>query len=632
MQLIAIPLLAMLCAVPTLSAADTAEIFVLRDGREITGTYDPINGIIYAQIGSMKAEIRVEAHDIVKRRSAPATAPAPLPPPAPAPAPVQPPATRPASGASLDEVLAEAARRKEAARLAAEQAKRDEEAERQRQAAAAAAEAARQQAAREWTGATEPQAPQQPPPPTVEELRRRTAERLAAQKTTEESGLRLDVETQMVMLGLTDERSLRVLADIATYAGLAADRSTADLAPAAWSSIISKHGLASVLVGDVPGVVAQLSNDGVEPSGKVQPGLFSARPQVLRRTQVGLGLTSVAAERAIAQGLVFLRRHQSPNGMWDAEKYFQNCTGDPKAEPGAYEGHSAEEVNVAMTSLSLMSYLGAGFDHQRKGPFSGAVGNGIKYLLSVQKPDGLFGARNYEHAMATAAIAEALAMTGDRSLRGPLDKAVAIILERQNTRENSKEKAGWDYVKPSRRTDFSVTCWNVMALRSASAAGLRTQSAVASAVSTASLAATQLKQIGKPADFPYCWSGTIDTVGQNLGRQALGIYLLSTGAGPGGKIAMTVTQPFAPVSNLYLTHWTLLGLRSIGGTLWTEYSTATRDALVSSQVVESSCLLGSWSSDSQKFHGSRIGRLFSTNLAILCLESGYRYTPGTSSR
>jgi hypothetical protein len=176
--------------------------------------------------------------------------------------------------------------------------------------------------------------------------------------------------------------------------------------------------------------------------------------------------------------LRWLKKHQSPNGMWSAVNYFQNCVDDNKCEPGK-DTTGADE---AMTGYALLCFLGAGYDHHTPNKYKLVVKKGIEYLVSIQKPDGLIGSRNYEHPIAAMALVEAYGMSNDPALRVPAQKAVDIILQRQNKDKAAADAAyaglGWDYVNPNSRNDSSVTGWNVMTLKSAVASGLNVQGGI----------------------------------------------------------------------------------------------------------------------------------------------------------
>ncbi len=203
-------------------------------------------------------------------------------------------------------------------------------------------------------------------------------------------------------------------------------------------------------------------------------GMFGSRSGSGKKRATIIGGGSKAAESAVTASLTWFKRHQSPDGKWDAVNYYKFCTdGGTKCEPGNYYSDkptAGEETNVAVTGYALLCFLGAGYDHKTPNKYKTVVKKGIDYLLSVQR-GGVFGYRNYEHPVATMALAEAYAMTSDPELKEPTQKAVNYILSKQN-QDTNKGGLGWHYVGPNTQNDSSVTGWNVMALKSAYAGGL----------------------------------------------------------------------------------------------------------------------------------------------------------------
>jgi len=184
----------------------------------------------------------------------------------------------------------------------------------------------------------------------------------------------------------------------------------------------------------------------------------------------------------VDSALRWFKKHQSANGMWDAVSYYRNCTQDPKCEPGAEAHGGPANYDVAMTAYALLCFLGDGYDQVTPNRYRSVVRSGVNYLLSVQQADGYLGERNYEHAVATAALCEAYMMGDDQSLQDPALRAVQQILAHENRDgasadgEGSSSTAstgmGWDYATPGQRNDSSVSGWNVMALKDSLAAGL----------------------------------------------------------------------------------------------------------------------------------------------------------------
>ena len=96
---------------------------------------------------------------------------------------------------------------------------------------------------------------------------------------------------------------------------------------------------------------------------------------------------------------------------------------------GQNRGGAGRNADTGITALALLAFLGAGHSHVQ-GEYQDTVRRGLDFLLRSQAADGsLFGdatlyAQMYCHSMATFALAEAQAMTGDRRLEPAVTKAV----------------------------------------------------------------------------------------------------------------------------------------------------------------------------------------------------------------
>ena len=135
--------------------------------------------------------------------------------------------------------------------------------------------------------------------------------------------------------------------------------------------------------------------------------------------------------------------------------------------------------------MALLCFLRHGHDHLSANSYQTVVKRALTFLLSSQTPLGYFGERNYEHAMATAALVVAFGMTKDAALQAPAQRAIDEILAHQNIhrlsyvdsdgRQNDApdSRAGWDYADHSQRDDSSVSFWNIVALERGAAAGLQ---------------------------------------------------------------------------------------------------------------------------------------------------------------
>ena len=399
-------------------------------------------------------------------------------------------------------------------------------------------------------------------------------------------------------------------------------------------------------------------------------GMFGARTSTSgKKTAINKGGGSKGSEGAVNVSLQWFKRHQSPNGSWDYLNYYKNCTEGARCEPGELKDPKEEkEYTTAMTGYGVLCYLGAGYDHKTPNKFKSVVKKGLEFLVNSQeKGTGQLDKRNYAHAIATMALAEAYAMTSDVDLREPAQKAVNYILSRQN-QDTSKGGLGWDYVGPNSRNDSSVTGWNVMALKSALAGGLNIGNGMAGAKTwldkswrasnspelvkagvafkeAASMTATDKsrfaydwrtgattlpieaedpkdpkspKEVKGMAPKPGSGSQSMECVGL-----VCGVFLGRTSGDPLiESLANTVMAHQMPTRypcNTYYMYYNTLAIFQVGGDRWKKWNATVRDMLVNSQRKTQDCMDGSW----DKSGGN--SRLFSTALNTLCLEVYYRY-------
>ncbi len=182
----------------------------------------------------------------------------------------------------------------------------------------------------------------------------------------------------------------------------------------------------------------------------------------------------------IKAALEWLKDHQNVEGHWSATRFSEDTRrvnarktyniefvniGQAKGDIG-WE----QTVDVGMTGLALLAFVGAGYDH-KQGEYRETCRRAIMYLRKVQSADGCYGPKEdehfmYNHAICAMAMAEAYGLSGDTLLKGPADNAVRFILQAQNP------GMGWRYgVRPG-VNDTSVTGWMVLALKSCKMAGL----------------------------------------------------------------------------------------------------------------------------------------------------------------
>src|SRR5207253_2405573 len=129
--------------------------------------------------------------------------------------------------------------------------------------------------------------------------------------------------------------------------------------------------------------------------------------------------------------------------------------------------------STAATGLALLPFLGAGYTH-KAGEYPDVVERGLNYLknkgLSISYGDDLRDGSMYGQALATLALCEAYAMTGDKELHDAAQGGLDFIAYTQDAKGG-----GWRY-NPGEPGDTTVTGWMLMALKSGQMARLNVSS------------------------------------------------------------------------------------------------------------------------------------------------------------
>lgn len=186
--------------------------------------------------------------------------------------------------------------------------------------------------------------------------------------------------------------------------------------------------------------------------------------------------------RRIVASLEWFCDHQGPEGQWSAKAY-DSHTLRVRAlhthnlewvKPGEEGGDTCDEgfdkdADVPWTALALLCFLGSGHVHT-DGVYKTYVAKGLSYLRSKQGSNGLIGEGHcscaHNHAVATIALCEAFALSGDADLKPAAQKAVEYLLAAQ-----SKE-SGWRYGFDDGQADTQMTSWCALAVKSVQVAGL----------------------------------------------------------------------------------------------------------------------------------------------------------------
>jgi hypothetical protein len=357
------------------------------------------------------------------------------------------------------------------------------------------------------------------------------------------------------------------------------------------------------------------------PGGPSMPGTWNSRRNPDAGARRGGG--SDASQQAVAQGLVWLSRHQNPAGYWSLDKYHQGVTGcrckDLNFEADVFRN------DTAGTALGLLPFLAAGHTHtNEKARYKTNVFNGLRYLLTHQDANGDLGGGMYAHGIATMALCEAYGMTKDQKLRPAAQNAIKFIVAAQNPLEGS-----WRYTPRSADGDVSVVAWQIMALRSGQMSGLEVDAKALEkardylALCSGDGGAKYAYQPGAAVSHPI-------TAAALLGRQYLGWGPRNPALLRGCDYLLEQLPPAAAAPNqklgpLYFYYYASQVMHNMDGKYWETWNPRMREFLIRTQEQDG-CKKGSWDPDGCDW-GKNAGRVYSTSLSILTLEVYYRYLP-----
>ncbi len=342
------------------------------------------------------------------------------------------------------------------------------------------------------------------------------------------------------------------------------------------------------------------------------------------------------SERAVADGLRWLLRHQSPDGSWRGAGWSRQC---PRGD--RCSGPSQDEFTPGFTGLSLLCFLGAGHTHIQ-GDHADAVGRGLAWLRRKQAPDGSFcgpsWADGYSQAICTLALSEAYALTGNLELARMAQKGLHHMARMQ------QPGGGWDYKPPpTGRDDMSIHGWAVAALRSARLSGIpfdremweKARDAFVRCAADAGRLTYSNKVIYADSPIPcgepsYCWESLtpvgllirtyLDVPGEDPRTAA--IQRMFAFLPQASKPAVGHDQWYDPGAFYY---YGSMALFHRGGDDWRRWNAVVRDRLVGTQSGQGHAR-GSWD-PLAGWLGREAGRLYATCLALLTLEVYYRYLP-----
>jgi len=346
--------------------------------------------------------------------------------------------------------------------------------------------------------------------------------------------------------------------------------------------------------------------------------------------------------KAIEAGISWLTKHQSPEGYWDVNEYWINNTAGGTACP---QGAGAHVSDVGITALALMALV---HDERtvKKGTHATSILRATKWLISAQdEKSGLLCEQLgvtflYDHAIATAALAETLTLCKGKKhfeelpvddLKETLQAALLVIQKSRNP------KGVWRYqVSPIGENDTSITGWMLAAVEA-----LKPHVTV----KTQTIEESVAKWIEKVTDPETARTG-YDTIGSMSARVTGVNDDFSTDKGEAmtavalrcrlycgqtdnqnpiikrqAELLLTqppLWEPEAKTVDMYYWYHSTLALSQLNGKTWRKWKKPMQAAALAGQCDEKNDYKGSW--DPVGTWGWSGGRIYSTALMVLILE------------
>ncbi len=290
-------------------------------------------------------------------------------------------------------------------------------------------------------------------------------------------------------------------------------------------------------------------------------------------TRYGGGATKAdQLEGAVYRALNWLQKNQNEDGSWGGAR------------------------KASMTGLALLTFLAHGETQDpAKSKYAETVQKGVQWLMDTgRKNKNVFAAQNveYQHAIATYALAEDYALTNIGDLLTVLEGAVEKIVISQSP------TGAWEYgynnkmTRPDERPlggDLSISGWNIQALKAAKNAGVHVKG-LDEAMRKA-LDFCKAVYDDKTHRFGYAKKG-------GGSDSLLGVGILSMmflGAGDSKEARGAIREASARIkcdwnkageANSYMWYYVTQAMFQGGGSYWITWNREFRDTLLKNQVAD----------------------------------------------
>lgn len=350
-------------------------------------------------------------------------------------------------------------------------------------------------------------------------------------------------------------------------------------------------------------------------NASVNGGSIGDRSAAGRVAAVEAGATTGEAEDAMELALKWIAAHQHNDGGWSFRLADEEGPCHGQCDNPIVNRNDAPLPRTAATGLALLAFMGAGNTHQ-SGPYADNIRRGIYYLRS-QARDTTLGTdlqngTMYGHGIATLALAEAYVLTSDPDLEEFLKGTTFFCASAQHT------SGGWGYM-PGSPPDITLTAWQVIAIKTAELRRIRVPTDVIPK------AKSYVKTLSDDTRVRYGYK----TPEPKLSTTAIGVLLqLYFGMLPGQteirEALNWIAQEGPSKTNVYYNYYAMLAMHHSRHQESMRFARTLRDHLLATQT-KSGHERGSWHFEDT--YGSVGGRLYTTAMCVLILQTPYRYIP-----
>jgi hypothetical protein len=333
-----------------------------------------------------------------------------------------------------------------------------------------------------------------------------------------------------------------------------------------------------------------------------------------RRAAVNDGLTTAQAEDAMELALRWLAEHQHNDGGWSFRLSDEHGPCNGQCENPIINQDDAPLPRTAATGLAMLAFMGAGYNHQT-GPYSENLRRGIYYLRSQARETSLGtdlqNGSMYGHGIAALAIAEAYALTNDADLKELVEGTTFLCSGARHT------SGGWGY-QPGGPPDITLTGWQVIACKTAELKGIKIPTDVFPK------AKSYLDTLKDEFGIRYGYKTPESKLSTTAIGIALQLYLGGTNQTEIREGLNYLADAGPSPTNVYYNYYAMLAMHH--GRHWAslDFAKALRDHLIATQA-QSGHEKGSWHFEDR--YGSVGGRLYTTAMCCLILQTPYRYIP-----